>query len=196
MTTYHEVTGDHPELEEFAKGEWVLYAQQLLQKAGFEPQDHKIDGLYGPNTKEAVRDFQGARGLKVDGVIGADTWAALEGKTAVIQGAGSTGHLEFDQQPYVNGGWLVWTVKNVGSATVGAGTAAGQYEMYDANNATIPGGTIPLAGDLAPGQSSGNLGANLMMSTPNNGDYGASVQLNSVVSYADYQVANGTAVAK
>jgi hypothetical protein len=35
-----------------------------------------------------------------------------------------------------------------------------------------------------------------MSSTPNNGDYGASVQINSVVSYVDYQVANRTAVAK
>jgi hypothetical protein len=30
MGSYHEVTGDHPLLEEFAMGEWVLCAQKLL----------------------------------------------------------------------------------------------------------------------------------------------------------------------
>jgi hypothetical protein len=192
MATYHEVTGDHPELQEYTKGEWVLYAQQLLQKAGYEPQDHKIDGLFGPMTKEAVRDFQGAHHCKVDGIIGPETWAALEGRAVIPGGAGSTGHLEVDDAPHIDQGWLVWSVKNVGSATVGAGTDGGQYEMYDASNTTIPGSTIPLASDLAPGASSGKLGANLILSTPNDGDYGASVQINNQVHYVDYKVSGGT----
>lgn len=83
MGQYHdEPSGDHPRLEEFDRGQWVLYAQQRLQHHGFEPQDHKIDGYFGPMTKEAVRDFQGTYGLEVTGVIDERTWELLEGERA------------------------------------------------------------------------------------------------------------------
>ncbi len=80
MGTYNEpFGGDHPQLEEFHKGEWVEYAQQLLTNHGYPPQDHRIDGYFGPMTKEAVRDFQGHWGLDTTGVIDERTWGLLEG---------------------------------------------------------------------------------------------------------------------
>ena len=83
MSQYHdEPFGDHPRLEEFDRGPWTQYAQERLQFHGFEPQDHKIDGLFGPMTKEAVRDFQGHWGLEVTGVIDEQTWQLLEGTPA------------------------------------------------------------------------------------------------------------------
>ncbi len=36
-----------------------------------------IDGVYGAGTYEAVRLFQSRNGLRVDGVVGTSTWAAL-----------------------------------------------------------------------------------------------------------------------
>ena len=40
------------------------------------------DGIFGPITEEAVRDFQKRKGLSVDGVVGSKTWAALGVVTA------------------------------------------------------------------------------------------------------------------
>lgn len=35
------------------------------------------DGIFGPITKEAVKDFQKANGLSVDGIVGPKTWEKL-----------------------------------------------------------------------------------------------------------------------
>jgi len=53
----------------------IKQVQLALKKAGFYKGD--IDGKQGPRTKEAIRVFQKARGLKVDGVVGKATWQAL-----------------------------------------------------------------------------------------------------------------------
>lgn len=48
------------------------------------------DGWYGPVTTAAVKDFQRANGLTVDGVVGVRTWAALNAtSTKAGSGAGT-----------------------------------------------------------------------------------------------------------
>lgn len=53
----------------------VRELQGALNAAGFGPVD--VDGWFFDQTAGAVRDFQRARGLLVDGIVGPKTWAAL-----------------------------------------------------------------------------------------------------------------------
>lgn len=41
----------------------------------------QADGIFGVLTEEAVKEFQKANGLTVDGIVGAKTWAKLNGST-------------------------------------------------------------------------------------------------------------------
>lgn len=50
-------------------------AQERLARLGFY--SGRVDGIFGAYTESAVRAFQEAKGLTVDGVIGPETWSAL-----------------------------------------------------------------------------------------------------------------------
>jgi GH24 family phage-related lysozyme (muramidase) len=67
---------NRPVLKKGAKGKAVERLQRALSAAG-----HRIsaDGDFGPLTDRAVRAFQAACGLQVDGVVGPATWHALTG---------------------------------------------------------------------------------------------------------------------
>ena len=59
----------------------VRVAQKLLNDYGYtDPYGYKLaeDGIFGTKTNYATRQFQKDHGLTVDGIIGPDTWGALE----------------------------------------------------------------------------------------------------------------------
>ena len=68
----------------------VKLVQWKLSQWGYY--NRVIDGEYGQKTWEAVREFQWKNGLRVDGVVGPETWAALgySFKTQTVQAAGSS----------------------------------------------------------------------------------------------------------
>jgi len=53
----------------------VKTLQSKLKKLGYH--NGKVDGIYGWRTSKSVKWFQSRFGLKVDGVVGPATWAAL-----------------------------------------------------------------------------------------------------------------------
>lgn len=61
----------------------VLGLQTYLAKLGFSP--GSPDGVYGPQTAEAVKEFQRRQNLKPDGVVEPATWFAL-GRSALKRG--------------------------------------------------------------------------------------------------------------
>lgn len=65
-----------PSLRQGMCGPEVEFLQRQLQAAGVFTD--AVDGVFGPSTKCAVMSFQRARGLEVDGIASARTWAALD----------------------------------------------------------------------------------------------------------------------
>jgi peptidoglycan hydrolase-like protein with peptidoglycan-binding domain len=76
---------DHPTIKQGSKGAAVKKAQKALNDRGYNPGAQ--DGLFGSQTKKAVRQYQSDRShdkidpLAVDGIIGPKTWARLDPPT-------------------------------------------------------------------------------------------------------------------
>lgn len=66
-------------LKRGAKGKTVKAMQHLLMAYGFNCGGYGADGSFGPGTESAVRAYQKAKGLDVDGSCGPKTWAKLLG---------------------------------------------------------------------------------------------------------------------
>lgn len=62
-------------LKKGSKGDAVEALQGKLQQLGF---DVKTDGIFGPNTAEAVEELQSAFGYDVDGIVGKGTHGLID----------------------------------------------------------------------------------------------------------------------
>ncbi|WP_328917512.1 MULTISPECIES: GH25 family lysozyme [unclassified Streptomyces] len=65
-----------PTVKQGQSGEAVRAIQYLLNAHGTSL---TVDGQFGPGTDTAVRTFQSAHSLTVDGIVGTNTWKALVG---------------------------------------------------------------------------------------------------------------------
>lgn len=65
----------YPLLKQNYRGAYVTFLQQLLESNLYPVGG--IDGIFGTRTLNAVRTFQQANGLTVDGIVGNNTWNAL-----------------------------------------------------------------------------------------------------------------------
>ena len=64
-----------PPLKRGCKYEAVRALQAVLNLRGYDCGEP--DGSFGPKTETAVKAFQKAKGLDVDGIVGTDTWTVL-----------------------------------------------------------------------------------------------------------------------
>jgi N-acetyl-anhydromuramyl-L-alanine amidase AmpD len=64
----------HPQVSRNSRGHHVEEAQRILNLDGY---DIDQDGIFGRETEQAVRAFQRAHGLEVDGIVGPRTWRKL-----------------------------------------------------------------------------------------------------------------------
>jgi len=72
----HSLPNDHP--IHLARSELpeTSAIQKRLNELGAKP-PLAVDGIYGPKTKQAAREFQTRHSLQDDGVVGPATWAAM-----------------------------------------------------------------------------------------------------------------------
>lgn len=65
---------NYPLIRNGSRGNFVYLLQFLLTQYGYRV---SIDGIFGRNTENAVRDFQSNNSLSVDGIVGNNTWKYL-----------------------------------------------------------------------------------------------------------------------
>ena len=66
----------HPVLRRGAKGLAVRRVQKRLTLAGYDAGD--VDGIFGSATEAGVKALQRASGLADDGIVGPQTWNAID----------------------------------------------------------------------------------------------------------------------
>jgi lysozyme len=78
-----------PPLKIGSRGQVVAELQKQLTAKGFKI--GTADGAFGKNTKAAVISFQKQRQLAADGIVGLNTWTALQGSAVVNPGPATNG---------------------------------------------------------------------------------------------------------
>lgn len=79
------IGGGFPTLKRGSLSNYVLIAQDDLNTLGYRT--NGLDGIFGPATQEAVKNYQRKMGLQVDGIVGCNTWRSLQ---EAVVGTGPT----------------------------------------------------------------------------------------------------------
>jgi len=92
-----------PTISPGATGEAVRRLQRALRRT--PNLGLVVDGVFGPATENAVKEFQQGSGLVVDGIVGPQTWAALpNGASMPILHQGSAGAVVSSLQQILSNG--------------------------------------------------------------------------------------------
>jgi peptidoglycan hydrolase-like protein with peptidoglycan-binding domain len=80
-----------PNLQKGSTDPAVRDLQEALKALGYDP--GPIDGVFGTTTETAVKAFQQARGITVDGIVGKVTWINIDeaDQSEPVLKIGSTG---------------------------------------------------------------------------------------------------------
>ena len=78
-------SGGFPLLKRGSISNYVLIAQDDLITLGYPTGG--LDGIFGSQTQQAVRNYQQKAGLTVDGIVGCNTWRSLQ---EAVVGTGPT----------------------------------------------------------------------------------------------------------
>ena len=78
-------SGGFPLVKRGSISTYVLIAQDDLNTLGYTTGG--LDGIFGAKTQEAVRTYQASVGLMSDGIVGCNTWRALQ---EAVVGTGAT----------------------------------------------------------------------------------------------------------
>lgn len=116
-------------------GTEVRQIQTALKRQGYYT--GSIDGIYGSGTQAAVRKFQAAKGLTVDGVCGANTLSSLGiGSSSTVLRRGSSGSgVRQVQQRLQNWGYYSGSVDGI----YGSGTEEAVRKFQRKNGLTADG---------------------------------------------------------
>ena len=78
----------HETIKRGSRGPAVIECQTDLILLGYDVGPKGADGIFGAKTEEAVKKFQAANGLPADGVVGKETWEALDAAVPPEPGPG------------------------------------------------------------------------------------------------------------
>jgi len=78
--TFGGKIANYPTKRKGDSGEYIPTLQTKLNQKGFRDANKKplvVDGIFGNNTEFAVKAFQRANGIVIDGIVGPETWGKL-----------------------------------------------------------------------------------------------------------------------
>lgn len=72
------IMSNRPTIRRGSRGEHVQFLQRSLIDLGYDLSRFGADGAFGAETEAAVRAFQRDQNITVDGIVGPQTWGALD----------------------------------------------------------------------------------------------------------------------
>ena len=127
-------------------GSKVERMQEGLMGAGYDVGSAGADGVFGPDTESALKQFQKDQGAKIDGIFGPESSGLLYGKNQIV-GVDNAGNVGITIPSK--------TDKGSGGGTGGGNTGGGTVEGTDGGNT---GGTTDATGTGIPNVEVPNIG--------------------------------------